>query len=40
VSPENPNYFGAKCMAFASFYAISGPKKVSTYRAHPLEWPL
>jgi hypothetical protein len=35
VGPENLDFFGPKWHFFASLVAISGPKKVLIFRAHP-----
>jgi hypothetical protein len=37
--PWKFRFFWAQ-MVLASLDAISGPKKVSTFRAHPFQWPL
>jgi hypothetical protein len=39
VDPENLDFLRLK-MALALLAAISGPKKVSIFRAHPFQWPL
>ncbi len=37
VGPENLGFLGPN--ALASLMAISGPKKVLIFRAHPFQWP-